>query len=148
MEETTCCFLGPALGFGRDGHYFDGWEAALLQELLRLIAQEGTVCFISALLSELELRGAELVLELGTTPSPPITLECIIPGGNQTDAFSPAHRTRVLSVLDRCHKKTMLWTSSNYMLDCSGHVLALPDAPGLGYAHGQGRHIHLLVSAP
>lgn len=162
--NKTCCFTGhrpERLPFQSDEQHPDciRLKERLMQEMERLVDEEGVTHFITGMALGIDQICAELVLELKES-NPQITLECAIPYEEQAARWTVPQRERYFDLIVRSDKENLLQGAysadcirkrDRYMVENSGYVLAVWDGVArsetgqtVRYAREKGRNITIL----
>ena len=162
--QTACCFTGhrpERLPFRYEEQHPDclRLKELLRQEIVRLIVEEGVTRFITGMALGIDQICAELVLELKET-YPQVTLECAIPYEEQAAKWTIPQRDRYFDIIVRSDTASQLQGTysrdcmkrrNRYMVEKSGHVLAVWDGAARGgtgqtvrYARELGREMAII----
>lgn len=162
--ETTCCFTGhrsERLSFKYEERHPDclRLKELLRQEMVRLITEEKVTHFITGMALGIDQICAEIVLELKET-YPQVKLECAIPYEEQAAKWTVPQRDRYFDIIVRSDRETQLQGAytkdcmekrNHYMVEKSGHVLAVWDGAGrsgtgqtVRYARTLGRELTMI----
>lgn len=165
--EATCCFTGyrpERLPFKYEGQHPDclRLKELLRQEMVRLLTEEQVTHFITGMALGIDQICAGLVLELKET-YPRVELECAIPYEEQAARWTVPQRDRYFDIIVRSDMATQLQGAytkdcmgkrNHYMVEKSGHVLAVWDGAarsGTGqtirYARKLGRELTIIHPA-
>lgn len=137
MIEYTCCFTGHRpvklpFKIKDDDEQYQKLKSVLINEIVRLITEEGITHFISGMAIGVDTICAEIILDLKAEYQ--ITLECAIPCRNQDEKWNEQQKIVYNQILMQANTVTYLQNDysrgcmqrrNKYMVDKSLYVIAV-----------------------
>jgi len=169
MNDKTCCCTGHRpkgfpYPYGKDGQKHKEYLKQLKDKILLAFNEYGVTRFISGMAIGVDTDFAEIVLNLRETEHYPVSLECAIPGVNQTLKWSEKDKKRYAAILERADEinyisgftvTDALLKRNRYMVDKSDMVIAVFNGIEKGgtwytikYAKKQNKRIEIIPLQP
>lgn len=120
MDNKKCAFTGHRpqhlpFGFNEADNRCNKLKQVLKEKIIYLIENKNVSYFISGMAIGVDMYSAEIVLDL-KEKYPNITLECAIPCETQSYKWPKNLKSRYITILEKCDKKTLI--QKHYSYDC------------------------------